>query len=318
MQLWALLFLSFFAIYSASALWMVRPKDQKETLERMMAAVNPEPKTTGPVFLGDPRQAGGEAGGAMAGLPSSAAFSAAAQRAGVNWSIGGALAVAGAFAVVGAFAGYMLAGALGPGAMFLGAALSAALPFLYIRWKSRRFLHLIEDQLPDAIDFLARSLRVGNALTISMEMMIPETNEPLRSEFLRVTRELTFGAPLNVALKKLMVRVPLVEMRFLVAAILLQRETGGNLGEILDKLSLAVRERLRLKRQVVAATAQGRLTARILSILPLAVILMINVISPAYLHVMTNQRVGRAMLLAAVVSQIVGYLWMKKITNVEF
>ena len=167
------------------------------------------------------------------------------------------------------------------------------------------------------MDFLARSLRVGNALTISLEMMIPETTEPLRSEFLRVTRELAFGAPLDVALKQLLARVPLVEVRFLAAAILLQRETGGNLGEILDKLSLSVRERLRLKRQVNAASSQGRLTARVLSILPVVVFAMILVISPEYMHTMTHQPVGRAMLMAAVLAQFAGYLCMKKITNIE-
>jgi tight adherence protein B len=317
MQLWVLLFLSFFAIFGASALWMVRPKD-KQTLERMIAAVNPGPKTTAPVFLKDARDPLGEPGGAFAGVPSLAAFVSAAQRAGVEWSLGYALCATVASAGFGVFAGYLFRGFLGPEAMYLGAVLFAAIPFLYVRRKSQRFLRAFEDQLPDAVDFLARSLRVGNALTISLEMMIPETVEPLRSEFLRVTRELTFGAPLDVAMKQLMSRVPLLEVRFLAAAILLQRETGGNLGEILDKLSLSVRERLRLKRQVRAASSQGRLTARVLSALPVLVFAMINLISPAYMHTMTHQPIGRAMLMAAVLSQIVGYLCMKKITNIEF
>ena len=177
---------------------------------------------------------------------------------------------------------------------------------------------LFRSAFSEAIDLMSRAMRVGHSVISVLEMVGTEVAEPVGSEFRMVYEEQSLGLPLREAMINLTHRVPIPDIRFLAAAIMLQRETGGNLGEILDKLSLAVRERLRLKRQVVAATAQGRLTARILSILPLAVILMINVISPAYLHVMTNQRVGRAMLLAAVVSQIVGYLWMKKITNVEF
>jgi tight adherence protein B len=316
MQLWTLLFLSFFAIFGAAALWIMRPKDQ-ETLERMMAAVNPERKSAAPVFLEEARECGGEADGALAGLASSAAFASATQRAGVKWSMRKALSATCVSAICGVFAGYPLRGVLGTGAIYLGAILFAAIPFLYIRRKSQAFLRAFEDQLPDAVDFLARSLRVGNALTISLEMMIPETTEPLRSEFLRVTRELAFGAPLDVALKQLLARVPLVEVRFLAAAILLQRETGGNLGEILDKLSLSVRERLRLKRQINAASSQGRLTARVLSVLPVVVFGMILVISPEYMHTMTHQPIGRAMLMAAVLAQFAGYLCMKAITNIE-
>jgi len=318
MQLWALLFFVFFAIFAICAMWVARPGSRKDSLERMMAAVNPGPRASAPVFLEGAAERGSEEGTTTGRLAFKSQFEAAAQRAGVKWGVGPTLGLAAGCGLLGGLIGHTARFSLGSTAAWLGAGLFTLLPFLYIRRKSQKFLKAFEEQLPDAIDFLARSLRVGNALTISLEMMIPETAEPLRSEFLRVTRELTLGAPLATALNKLVARVPLIELRFLAAAILLQRETGGNLGEILDKLSLSVRERLRLKGKINAASSQGRLTARVLSLLPLIVMMMIGVISPAYLHTMTDQPAGRSMLMAALVAQILGYLCMKKITNIEF
>ena len=149
-------------------------------------------------------------------------------------------------------------------------------------------------------------------------MLVAETSEPVRSQFLSVTRELALGAPVELALKGLFRRTPILELRFFVAAVLLQRETGGNLGEILDKLSSAIRERLQLKAKIKASSAQGRLTARILSVLPVAVLFLIQLISPMYLRTMTGDPSGRMMLMAAVIAQVIAYVCMRKITNIEF
>ena len=212
---------------------------------------------------------------------------------------------------------HWLAGDFGWPAVALAALASGAAPVLLLRRRSERQLRAFEQQLPDAVEFLARSVRTGNAFAVSLEMLISEAAEPVRSELLRVTREHALGAPLETALRKLVARVPLLELRFFVAAVLLQRETGGNLAEILDKLSWSIRERLRLKAQVRATSAQGRLTARILSILPGVVLLLMSVISPKYTGTMTSDPAGRAILLGAVVSQLIGYGIMKRITNIE-
>ena len=166
----------------------------------------------------------------------------------------------------------------GPVGPVLGALLLGAVPFLYLLHRTSKTMRAFQEQLPDAIDFLARSVRTGNAFSITLELLIPETTEPLRSEFLKVSRELALGSALDVALKNLVARVPLLELRFFVAAVLLQRETGGNLAETLNKLSFSIRERLRLKSQIQAASSQGRLTARVLTVLPVALALIMNMI----------------------------------------
>jgi tight adherence protein B len=186
-----------------------------------------------------------------------------------------------------------------------------------LRRASAKRLAALEEQLPDALDFLARSVRSGNALSVSFETLIPETAEPLRSEFVRLTREQALGASLESALRGLVARAPMVELRFFVAAVLLHRETGGNLSDILTKLSQSIRERLRLRGQVQAASAQGRLTARVLTILPFAVVVGMKIISPAYFSVMTDEPVGRALLAAALVSEVIGFCVMKRIVDIE-
>jgi tight adherence protein B len=175
----------------------------------------------------------------------------------------------------------------------------------------------IEEQLPDALDFIARSVRAGNALSISLEMLAGEAREPLRSEFLKVSREQALGASLETALGNLLTRVPLIEARFFVATTLLQREAGGNLAEVLSRLANSVRDRLRLRGHVKAVSGQGRLTATILTVLPILVLVILKVVSPSYLEGLTSDPLGRTLLGAAVVSQILGYVSMKRIVNIE-
>ena len=183
--------------------------------------------------------------------------------------------------------------------------------------KKRKRLAAIEEQFPEALDFLARSVRAGNAFSIGLELLGTETNEPLKSEITKMTREMALGARLEDALNGLIARVPLVEVRFFASAVLLQRETGGNLSEVLGKLSLSLRERFRLLGHVKAASGQGRLTAGVLTVLPIATLGMLKVASPDYLNSLTGDSLGRALLCGAVVSQTLGYLVMKRITRIE-
>ena len=320
MQIWLMLFLGFFTIIAALGYIVIRilERRQAQRLEKLLASVDPdEPKVTTTVAIQAPPERNRQLEKALQNTPGLGWVPAAARLTGGRWDVARVLAASAGLGAAGFFAGATLAASMGIGAAVAGGLIMAAIPFLYLRRQKARVLRAFEEQLPDAIDFLARSVRTGNAFSITLELLIPETTEPLRSEFRKVSSELALGSPLDEALKNLVARVPLLELRFFVAAVLLQRETGGNLAETLNKLSHSIRERLRLKGQIKASSSQGRLTARVLSVLPVVVVVIMNVISPAYFRTMTGEAVGRLMLIAAVVSQLVGYLFMRKITDIE-
>ena len=152
-------------------------------------------------------------------------------------------------------------------AVVLGLACST-LPYLYVRQKRQKRLNALEEQFPEALDFLSRSMRAGHAFSISLEMVGEEMADPLGQEFRALFNEQNLGAPLDVALRNFGLRVPLLDVRFFTSSVLLQKQTGGNLSEILTRLAYVIRERFRLKGQVKAASAHGRLTATILTLLP--------------------------------------------------
>jgi tight adherence protein B len=206
---------------------------------------------------------------------------------------------------------------LGVAAPVIGAALLGAVPWLYRKRKQNKRLAEIEEQFPEALDFLGRSLRAGNAFSVGLELLALEVSGPLKIEVQRVTRELALGANLEDAFNGLMHRVELVEVRLFVSAVLLQKETGGNLNEILAKLSLSVRERLRLQGQVKAMSGQGRLTAAVLSVLPVILMIVLRIISPHYLDSLTGDAMGRNMLAGGTVSQMIGFIVMRKIITFE-
>ena len=160
-------------------------------------------------------------------------------------------------------------------------------------------------------------MRVGHGFTIGLEMLAMDSPDPLGAAFRRVSNDLQLGSPLDVALGRLMTLVPLVDVRFFVSSVILQQETGGNLGEILNKLSYVIRERFRLKGQVKAASAHGRITGLVLLLMPIAVTAFIMVSTPEYLTTMFATKVGRIMVYGAVFGQIIGYFVIKKIVNIK-
>ena len=160
-------------------------------------------------------------------------------------------------------------------------------------------------------------MRAGHAFSVSLEMMADESPEPIGIEFRQVFNEQNLGAPIDVALKNLGQRVPLLDVRFFVSAVLLQRETGGNLAEILTKLSQVIRERFQLKGKVKAVSAHGRMTALILCVMPLITMMLLSVIAPTYLASMAGDYHGKLLIVGAIMGQILGYLWMRKIVNIK-
>jgi len=196
-------------------------------------------------------------------------------------------------------------------------AVGALIPFGVVALKRRRRLRKFEENFPEAIDLLGRAVRAGHAFNTGIEMIGKELPEPVAGEFRIVFEEQNFGLPLKDALLNLAERVPLLDVRFFVIALLIQKETGGNLAEILDNLSRVIRERFRILGEVRIRTAQGRITAGILISLPPAMGLMLGFINPDYIGLLFTDPLGPYLLVGAGVMQIIGSALLWKIVNIE-
>jgi tight adherence protein B len=199
----------------------------------------------------------------------------------------------------------------------LAAAGMSTLPILLVLRKRKTRLHKFEEQFPDSLEFVARSMRAGHAFSVSLEMIHREFQEPLAGEFRRAFDEHNLGLPLDVALQKLSNRVPLLDVHFFVSAVLLQKRTGGNLAEILDKLAYVIRERFKLRGRIRAISAHGRMTGLALTCIPIGVAALMFFVNPAYVQFFFQDDVGQLMLGAAVFLQLVGYLVIRKIVSIE-
>jgi tight adherence protein B len=201
-------------------------------------------------------------------------------------------------------------------AAVLGAA-GASIPLLIVNYKRSKNLANFEKQFPEALDFLSRSMRAGHGFSIALEMLAADSPDPLGAAFRRISNDLQLGSSLEVSLGKLLWLVPVLDVRFFVSAVLLQQETGGNLGEILNKLAMIIRERFRLKGAVKAASAHGRITGLVLLLMPVAVTLIMMVASPQYLVDLAADKTGRMLIYGACAGQVVGYFVIKKIINIK-
>jgi tight adherence protein B len=201
-------------------------------------------------------------------------------------------------------------------ALALGA-LGGAIPLLVVLRKRRKAIEEFEGQFPEALDFVSRSMRAGHGFSIALEMLAADSPDPLGLAFRHVSNDLQLGSALDVALGKLLIQVPTVDVRFFVSSVLLQQETGGNLGEILSKLALIIRERFRLKGTVKAVSAHGRITGMVLVLMPVVVTLIMLVTSPKYLTDLADDDFGRKLIYGAVGGQIIGYFVIKKIINIK-
>lgn len=199
----------------------------------------------------------------------------------------------------------------------LAAAAGVAIPFIVVSQLRKLRFTKIENRFPDAIDMMARGVRAGHSLVSAMEMIANELSEPLAGEFRKVFEEQKFGMPVRDALLNLGERVPLVDVRFFVTALLLQRETGGNLTEMLDKLAYLIRERFKLMRQVRVHTAHARVTMMFLMGLPPAFVVLMTLTHPNYLEPLYKEELGHKLIALAIGLQITGYLWIRKIINIR-
>ena len=184
------------------------------------------------------------------------------------------------------------------------------------RGKARRAQKL-NDQLIDALSVMANSLRAGFSFFQAMDTVSREMPDPVGGEFARVLREVNLGRPVEEALETMAKRVESPDLDLIVTAVLIQRQVGGNLAEVLDTISETIRERLRIKGQIRTLTAQGRISGAIIGLLPIFMAALILVISPQYFKVLLTEKVGLAMLAGAGFSELMGYLFIKKITDIE-
>lgn len=199
----------------------------------------------------------------------------------------------------------------------IGGAVGFAVPFLVLRVKRSRRLHKFEEEFPEALDLISRALKAGHAFATGLKMVADEMQEPVGPEFRKTFDEQNFGLPLKDALNSLTERMPLLDVRFFATAVLIQRETGGNLSEILENLASVVRERFKILRQVRVYTAHGRLTGYVLLALPAFLAIALSFINPEHMQLLFREHMGHVFIGVAIVLQIVGYLWIKQVVKIE-
>jgi tight adherence protein B len=195
--------------------------------------------------------------------------------------------------------------------------IGGVLPYSIVSYRRQKRFEKFEELFPEAIDTLARAVRAGHAFTTALEMISNEVTEPLSGEFRKLYEEQKFGMPVRDALMNLTERVPLVDVKFFVTAVMLQRETGGNLAEILDNLSYVIRERFKIQRQVRVHTAQGRLTMALLMAMPPTVVAILLVFSPDFVKPLFYDPIGHALLVVSIALQTVGYFVIRKIIKIQ-
>ena len=199
----------------------------------------------------------------------------------------------------------------------VGGAIGFSMPFMLLRFKRTRRLRAFEEAFPEALDLISRALKAGHAFATGLKMVADEMSEPVGPEFRKTFDEQNFGLPLKDALENLTFRVPLLDMRFFATAVLIQRETGGNLSEILENLAHVVRERFKILRQVRVYTAHGRLTGYVLLALPAVLAIALSFINPEHMNLLFRERMGQIMLMVAIGMQFLGFLWIKQVVKIE-
>lgn len=235
---------------------------------------------------------------------------------GLNWTVSGVLLAS----LLGGIAAWVAVSAFAAQVRLLGtvAALAgASLPFVYVSWRRGRRLRHIERQLPDTLDLMTRALRAGHAFTSALSMAGNEMPEPVGGEFRLVHDEINFGVSMQQALTHLSERVPLTDLRYFVVAVLIQRDSGGNLTEILTELSALLRQRAKLMAKIRVLSSEGRLSAWILGLMPFALAAVMNLVNPKFMSLLWTDPLGIAMVRYMLVLMLFGALIMRKIVRIR-
>lgn len=237
------------------------------------------------------------------------------EQSGLSLSLSGLLVIAVGLGLAGAFATALFSGR--PPLAVVGFIVAASLPFFVVRQKRASRLYRFEEHFPEALDLISRAIRAGHAFAAGMKMVADEMDPPVGPEFRKAFEEQNFGMSLKEALSHLCERVPLLDVRFFSTAVLIQKETGGNLSEILDSLAAVVRERFKIRRQVRVHTAHGRFTGYVLLALPAFLAIALSFINPEHMDLLFKDRIGQMLIAAAIVMQIVGWFWIKQVVKIE-
>jgi tight adherence protein B len=237
------------------------------------------------------------------------------RQADLRMKVGTLLLIMGVMAAVGLVCGH--AAHLGIALSGLIGGLMGSTPYTYVLVCRKRRIARFEQQFPDAVDLMSRAIRAGHAFSTGIKMVADEMPDPVGKEFRRVFEEQNLGLPLRNALMGLQERVDLVDLKLFVVAVLIQRQSGGNLSEILDKIAYTIRERFRIWRQLKVHTAQAKLTGIILTALPPVVGSIIYALNYEYIKIIFTEAWGLRILAGALLLQILGFLWIRKIVNIE-
>jgi tight adherence protein B len=197
------------------------------------------------------------------------------------------------------------------------ALVGAAVPLLYLLNRQSARIRRFEEKFPEALDLLSRAIRAGHAFQTAMGMVADDMPDPVGPEFKIAFDQQNYGLPLKDALNGLADRVPLLDVRFFVTAVLIQRDTGGNLAEILDNLSHVVRERFKILRQVRVHTAHGRFTGYVLMALPASLAVVLMFLNPDHINLLFHEHMGQVMVIGAIVMQTIGYFWIRQVIKIE-
>ena len=204
-----------------------------------------------------------------------------------------------------------------PVAVACGAAAGIVVPFAWLLQRRVSRLRRFEEQFPEALDLMSRAIRAGHAFQTAMGMVGDELPEPVGPEFKKTFDRQNFGLPVGDTMNEMAERVPILDVRFFVTAVAIQRETGGNLAEILDNLAHVVRERFKIRRQVRVHTAHGRFTGYVLLALPAALAVALSFISPDHMKLLFREPMGQTMLVGALVLQTIGFVWIRQVIKIE-
>ena len=236
------------------------------------------------------------------------------EQAGVVTTPGAVVAKGVGLALVGVVLGFVFGSALaGLGVGLVG----LALPFLWLVRKRSTRLKKFEEQFPEALELLSRAIRAGHAFQTAMGMAADELPAPVGVEFKKALEQQNCGLPLKEALAEMAERVPSLDVKFFITSVAIQRETGGNLAEILDNLARVVRERFKIRRQVRVHTAHGRFTGYVLLALPATLALALTWLSPEHMKLLFEERMGQMMLVGAMVMQAIGFAWIRQVIKIE-
>jgi tight adherence protein B len=202
-------------------------------------------------------------------------------------------------------------------AAILASVIAAALPFMYVKRRATLRMRRFEERMPDAIDLIGRAIRAGHPLNAGIKMVADEGPEPINEEFARMFEEQRFGLPFDDTIFGLVDRVPLVDVRIFATAVLIQRQVGGNLAEILDNLAYVIRERFKIRRQLRVITAQGRMSGYVLAVMPVFVGTAIYLLNKSYMILLFTHPIGKLMLVLAIILQMMGYYWIRRIVDID-